>query len=270
MICIFIFHLFIYPSTHLSIYTAIENPLLSHSSSLILFKFYLFILCYLSCICFISYLIHLWLIRPHLPPSPSAATRLLSGSGVAALGFTEPRYCAVLSEDAPLAAAVTTVTAIHKQGQWLSSASAAAGGGGEGRGDSGQGFRHGEAPSYEKLGGSCFDFLHNICCYVFLHIRDIIFDRFDRYILNILIYKVFIYKVFAATGPWLSKRQMILNIQSINHSCKGWKRRSYITWYMVISFTHLHLSKEWFIWMQQTISSKRHMIYMFIYNCLCV
>ncbi|XP_042875099.1 protocadherin-16-like [Penaeus japonicus] len=45
------------------------------------------------------------------------ATRLLSGSGVAALGFTEPRYCAVLSEDAPLAAVVTTVTAIHKHGE---------------------------------------------------------------------------------------------------------------------------------------------------------
>ncbi|ROT84283.1 Protocadherin Fat 4 [Penaeus vannamei] len=47
--------------------------------------------------------------------SEQRTTRLLSGSGVAALGFTEPRYCAVLSEDAPLAAVVTTVTAIHKQ-----------------------------------------------------------------------------------------------------------------------------------------------------------
>ncbi|XP_047499098.1 putative neural-cadherin 2 [Penaeus chinensis] len=45
------------------------------------------------------------------------ATRLISGPGVGSLGFTEPRYCAVLAEDAPLAAVVTTVTAIHKYGE---------------------------------------------------------------------------------------------------------------------------------------------------------
>ncbi|XP_042892890.1 putative neural-cadherin 2, partial [Penaeus japonicus] len=45
------------------------------------------------------------------------ATRLINGPGAASLGFTEPRYCAVLFEDAQLAAAVTRVTAIHKYGE---------------------------------------------------------------------------------------------------------------------------------------------------------
>ncbi|XP_042206047.1 putative neural-cadherin 2 [Homarus americanus] len=44
------------------------------------------------------------------------ATRLLSGSGSGPLEFSEPRYCAVLSEDAQLAATVLAVTATHKQG----------------------------------------------------------------------------------------------------------------------------------------------------------
>ncbi|XP_042205728.1 putative neural-cadherin 2 [Homarus americanus] len=44
------------------------------------------------------------------------ATRLLSGSGSGPLEFSEPRYCAVLSEDAQLAATVLAVTATHSQG----------------------------------------------------------------------------------------------------------------------------------------------------------
>ncbi|XP_064093764.1 putative neural-cadherin 2 isoform X1 [Macrobrachium nipponense] len=44
------------------------------------------------------------------------ATRLLSGSGAGPLEFTQPHYCAVLREDAKLAAAVLNVKAIHKQG----------------------------------------------------------------------------------------------------------------------------------------------------------
>ncbi|XP_066955765.1 LOW QUALITY PROTEIN: putative neural-cadherin 2 [Macrobrachium rosenbergii] len=44
------------------------------------------------------------------------ATRLLSGSGAGPLEFTQPHYCAVLREDAQLAAEVLNVTAIHKQG----------------------------------------------------------------------------------------------------------------------------------------------------------
>ncbi|XP_066968094.1 putative neural-cadherin 2 [Macrobrachium rosenbergii] len=44
------------------------------------------------------------------------ATRLLSGSGSVPLEFTQPHYCAVLREDAQLAAAVLNVTAIHKEG----------------------------------------------------------------------------------------------------------------------------------------------------------
>ncbi|XP_071536735.1 putative neural-cadherin 2 isoform X2 [Panulirus ornatus] len=45
------------------------------------------------------------------------ATRLLSGGGSGPLEFSEPRYCALLAEDAQLAANVTTVTATHKQGE---------------------------------------------------------------------------------------------------------------------------------------------------------
>ncbi|XP_071534242.1 putative neural-cadherin 2 [Panulirus ornatus] len=45
------------------------------------------------------------------------ATRLLSGSGVGPLEFSESRYCAVLPEDAHLAATVLTVNATHKHGQ---------------------------------------------------------------------------------------------------------------------------------------------------------
>ncbi|XP_068213121.1 putative neural-cadherin 2 [Palaemon carinicauda] len=44
------------------------------------------------------------------------ATRLLSGSGAGPLEFTQPHYCAVLREDAKLAAAVLSVKAVHKQG----------------------------------------------------------------------------------------------------------------------------------------------------------
>ncbi|XP_071534241.1 putative neural-cadherin 2 isoform X2 [Panulirus ornatus] len=45
------------------------------------------------------------------------ATRLLSGSGVGPLEFSESRYCAVLPEDAHLAATVLTVNATHRNGQ---------------------------------------------------------------------------------------------------------------------------------------------------------
>ncbi|XP_069945504.1 putative neural-cadherin 2 isoform X2 [Cherax quadricarinatus] len=44
------------------------------------------------------------------------ATRLLSGAGAGPLEFLEPRYCAVMDEDAQLASPVVAVTATHKQG----------------------------------------------------------------------------------------------------------------------------------------------------------
>lgn len=50
-------------------------------------------------------------------PSPSAATRLLSGAGAGPLDFLEPRYCAVLSEDAPQGATVVSVAARHTRGK---------------------------------------------------------------------------------------------------------------------------------------------------------
>lgn len=34
--------------------------------------------------------------------------------------FTEPRYCAVIPEDARVASDITTVAAIHKQGEFCS------------------------------------------------------------------------------------------------------------------------------------------------------
>ncbi|XP_037789366.1 neural-cadherin-like [Penaeus monodon] len=45
------------------------------------------------------------------------ATRLLSRPAVADLGFTEPRYCSVLAEDAQPSDVVTTVTATHSDGE---------------------------------------------------------------------------------------------------------------------------------------------------------
>ncbi|XP_042864315.1 putative neural-cadherin 2 [Penaeus japonicus] len=45
------------------------------------------------------------------------ATRLLSGSGGSQVEFTEPRYCAVIPEDARVTSDVTTVVAIHKLGE---------------------------------------------------------------------------------------------------------------------------------------------------------
>ncbi|XP_069159473.1 uncharacterized protein [Procambarus clarkii] len=43
-------------------------------------------------------------------------TRLLSGAGAGPLEFAEPRYCAVMDEDAQIASPVVTVGATHKQG----------------------------------------------------------------------------------------------------------------------------------------------------------
>ncbi|MPC59312.1 hypothetical protein E2C01_053329 [Portunus trituberculatus] len=43
------------------------------------------------------------------------ATRLLTGEGIGPLEFTEPRYCALMQEDAALGAPVVTVLAVHRR-----------------------------------------------------------------------------------------------------------------------------------------------------------
>ncbi|KAK4291357.1 hypothetical protein Pmani_035808 [Petrolisthes manimaculis] len=48
--------------------------------------------------------------------SAPTATRLLSGEGTGPLEFSEPRYCALMQEDAALGASVVSVLASHKKG----------------------------------------------------------------------------------------------------------------------------------------------------------
>ncbi|MPC76866.1 hypothetical protein E2C01_071301 [Portunus trituberculatus] len=49
-----------------------------------------------------------------------AATRLLPAGRASPLEFSSPRYCATLAEDRPPGAAVATVTATHKHGEYCS------------------------------------------------------------------------------------------------------------------------------------------------------